>query len=143
MEKVKEKKVITNWLELFPNLPISIDVPAATATEEDFIARDRRTCDCSLTYVHRKRHAALGTGIEIRLCCLAKKVEELAGLPAGTFYFAMDFVPSWEWDCDGMQKTQQILSDGSVVDKEVRRGNPPKWLKERMDKKGIKVKNFK
>ncbi len=111
-------------------------------TEEDFISRDRRTCDCPLTYVHKKRHAALGTGIEIRLCCLAKKVEEMAGLPEGTFFLAMEFEPTWEWDCDTMQKTSRNMADGSVVEEEIRLGNPPTWLKRRFDKKGIRVKNL-
>ena len=112
------------------------------STEEDFISRDRRTCDCELTYVHRKRHGALGTGIEIRLCCLAKKVEEMAGLPAGAFFSTFDFEPSWEWDCDSMHTTEETLSDGSTVKNEYRLGNPPRWLKERMDRKGIKIKNL-
>ena len=140
MLEVKEKTAMVDWRELFPDLPIAIDF--AVGTEEDFIARDRRTCDCALTYVHRKRHAALGTGIEIRLCCLAKKVEELAGLPAGTFFFSMDFEPTWEWDCDAISKTQETLPDGSIVEKETRLGNPPKWLRNRLDKKGITVKNL-
>jgi len=120
-----------------------LDFESLFATnEEDFIARDRRTCDCELTYVHRKRHGALGTGIEIRLCCLAKKVEELAGLPTGTFFLAMDFTPSWEWDCEQITTTKKHLRDGSVEEKEVKLGKPPKWLLKRMQKKGIKVKNL-
>ncbi len=111
--------------------------------EEIFIARDRRTCDCALTYVHRKRHAALGVGIEIRLCCLAKKVEELTGSPPGTFFFAMEFEPTWTWDCDTIQKKRRTLPDGSVVMEEGRLGNPPKWLRKRMVNKGIKIKNLK
>ncbi|KKK70676.1 hypothetical protein LCGC14_2921600, partial [marine sediment metagenome] len=86
--------------------------------------------------------AALGTGIEIRLCCLAKKVEEMAGLPEGTFFLAMEFEPTWEWDCDTMQKTSRNMADGSVVEEEIRLGNPPTWLKRRFDKKGIRVKNL-
>jgi len=112
-------------------------------TEEDFIARDRRTCDCELTYVHRKRHSALGTGIEIRLCCLAKKVEELAGLPSGTFFFAMDFEPTWEWDCDSEHVTKKVLPDGTIEEKTYILGNPPKWLQKRMEQKGIKIRNYK
>ncbi|KKM70890.1 hypothetical protein LCGC14_1436200 [marine sediment metagenome] len=110
--------------------------------EETFIARDRRTCDCALTYVHRKRHGALGVGIEIRLCCLAKKMEELAGLPPGTFFFAMDFKPTWKWDCNAMQKRHVRQSDGSIVEEETRLGNPPRWLRERMEKKNIKIRNL-
>lgn len=115
----------------------------ALPTEEDFIARDRRTCDCELTYVHRKRHAALGTGIEIRLCCLAKKVEELAGLPSGSFFFAMDFEPTWEWDCEQEHVLEKKLPDGSIEEITVKQGNPPGWLMKRMEKKGIAVRNYK
>jgi hypothetical protein len=111
-------------------------------TEEDFIQRDHRTCDCELTYVRRKRHAALGTGIEIRLCCLAKKVEELAGLPPGTFFFSMDFEPSWEWDCTAPQKVEHQQPDGSVVTEMHQAGPPPRWLKERLEAKGIPIKNL-
>lgn len=111
-------------------------------SEEDFIQRDRRTCDCELTYVHRKRHGALGTGIEIRLCCLAKKVEEITGVPKGTFFAAFDFEPSWVWDCESLHKTKKTLPDGSVVTQEVKLGKPPQWLLKRLQKKGIKVKNL-
>jgi len=117
--------------------------PAQTGvTEEDIVQHDHRTCDCPLTYVVRKRHAALGTAIEIRLCCLAQKVEELAGLPAGTFFKVMEFNPTWEWDCDYMMKSHTYLADGSVEERETRQGPPPRWLKERMDKKGIAVRNY-
>jgi len=110
--------------------------------EEDFIAHDRRVCDCALTYVHKKRHAALGVGIEVRLCCLAKKVEELAGLPPGTFFWAMDFEPSWTWDCNHMNITKRRLKDGSVIIEEHQLGPPPAWLLKRFKKKGIEVKNL-
>lgn len=111
-------------------------------TEEDFIAHDRRTCDCELTYVHKKRHAALGTGIEIKLCCLAKKVEELAGLPQGTFFMAMDFEPTWVWDCDSEGVTKERDADGSIIEKRHRLGRPPEWLLKRMIAKGIEVRNL-
>ena len=111
---------------------------STSQTERDIVQRDFRTCDCPLTYVVRKQHAALGTAIEVRLCCLAQKVEELAGLPAGTLFKVMEFKPTWEWDCDYQQK--RTLSDGTV--EEVRLGPPPRWLKERMDKKGIAVRNY-
>jgi hypothetical protein len=108
-------------------------------TEEDFIAHDRRTCNCELTYVHKKRHAALGLGIEIKLCCLAKKVEELAGLPPGTFFWAMDFQPSWEWDCDQMNTIRRRDEDGSIIEEHVRQGPPPPWLLKRLQDKGLSV----
>lgn len=114
-----------------------------SSTEEAFIARDRRTCDCELTYVHRKRHGALGRGIEIRLCCLAKKVEELAGLPKGILFSVFEFEPSWVWDCESMHRTRRTLPDGSKVESYVKLGNPPKWLSRRMKQKGIEIKNLK
>jgi len=114
------------------------DLPA----EEDFIWHDRRTCNCTLTYVHKKRHAALGVGIEINLCCLAKKVEELADLPPGTFFWAMDFRPSWEWDCDKEWETNKRQPDGSVITTKGSLGPPPKWLLKRFKQRGIKVHNL-
>ena len=110
--------------------------------EEDFINHDRRTCDCELTYVHKKRHAALGTGIEIKLCCLAKFIERQFGLPSGTFYWAMDFEPTWEWDVNAEQVTKERLDDGSILEKKTRLGSPPEWLLKRMEKKGIAVKGL-
>jgi len=111
-------------------------------TEQEFLDRDRRACDCALTYVHRKYHSALGSGIEIKLCCMAKKVEEMAGLPPGTFFFEMDFLPTWEWDCDKMRKEECKLDDGSIEVKEVRLGTPPEWLLKRMQEKNIPVRNL-
>ena len=111
------------------------------ATEEDFINRDHRQCDCPLTYVHRKRHAALGTGIEIRLCCLAKKVEEIAGLPPGTFFFAMDFEPTWDWDCEQIMESYKRKPDGSVETIRRKLGPPPRWLRERLKQKGLPIHN--
>ena len=112
-------------------------------TEDDFRLRDHRLCDCELTYVHRKRHGALGTGVEIRLCCLAKKVEELAGMPEGTFFLALEFNPSWIWDCNSTQKHEKVMPDGSVQEVVAHRGEPPRWLRERMEQKGLPILNSK
>lgn len=111
-------------------------------TEEDFIDHDRRACNCALTYVHKKHHAALGVGIEIKLCCLAKKVEELADLPPGTFFWAMDFRPSWEWDCDKEWETKKREPDGSIIVTKGRLGPPPEWLLKRFEQRGITVHNL-
>ena len=111
-------------------------------TEKDFQSRDHRLCDCELTFVRRKWHPALGTGIEIRLCCLAKKVEELAGLPEGSFFMALEFQPSWEWDCDEIHSVHRKQDDGSVVETLHRQGDPPRWLRERMEKKGVPIRNL-
>ena len=112
-------------------------------TEDDFRKRDHRLCDCEMTYVHRKRHGALGTGIEIRLCCLAKKVEEMAGLPEGTFFLSLDFDPSWIWDCRQQQCVRTKDVDGSIVETFRDLGEPPRWLRDRMDKKGLEIRNTK
>lgn len=124
-----------------PSIPLE-KLPGLLPTEEEFIARDRRTCDCELTYVHRKRHAALGVGIEIKLCCLAKFIEKQFGLPAGTFFVAMDFEPSWEWDCHKVHLKDHHQPDGSVITVEHQQGPPPPWLLKRFKEKGIKVKNL-
>ena len=110
-------------------------------TEDDFRTRDHRLCDCELTYVHRKRHGALGTGVEIRLCCLAKKVEELAGMPEGSFFLALEFEPSWDWDCEQLQAYNKVLQDGSEIEVFKELGEPPRWLRERMEKKGLPIAN--
>src|SRR3990167_6070724 len=110
--------------------------------EEDIIQRDHRTCNCALTYVHRKRHAALGTAIEIRLCCMAQAVEKFMGLPPGTFFTAIDFEPSWVWDCNRVDKLRRTQPDGSVVEIEHRLGPPRRWLRERMAKKGVEIRNL-
>jgi hypothetical protein len=112
------------------------------ASEADFVARDRRTCDCELTYVHRKHHAALGTGVEIRLCCMAKFIEKSFGLEPGTFFFAMDFEPAWVWDCDAPQEIRRRDDDGAVVSEFRRLGPPPPWLLKRLRDKGVEVKNL-
>ncbi len=111
-------------------------------TVDDFRARDRRTCDCPLTYVHRKYHSAIGTGIEIKVCCMAKAIEKHLGLPPGTFFIAMDFEPEWEWDCSSVMKKERRLPDGSVEVTDVVLGAPPEWIKKRMDKKGIEIRNL-
>ena len=112
------------------------------SSEQDFASRDHRLCDCPMTYVHRKRHPALGRGIEIRLCCLAKKVEELAGLSPGTFFLSLEFEPSWDWDCDKEVVQHQRLPDGSIQEVYGRLGAPPRWLRERMEKKGLTIHNL-
>ena len=112
------------------------------ATEHDFVERDRATCDCPITFVRRKWHAALGRGSEIRLCCMAKKVEELAGLSPGTLFLTLDFEPSWEWDCDREQISRVVEADGTITETIKKLGPPPRWLRERMDRKGITIRNL-
>jgi hypothetical protein len=136
---------IADEFERLLDRELTTEKPAASdnvGVEEDFICLDHRTCNCELTYVHRKRHAALGVGIQIRLCCLAKKVEELAGLPPGTFFKVLEFEPTWVWDCDHPTEINHTQPDGTVVKEQHRLGPPPKWLLKRMRERGVEVKNL-
>ena len=111
------------------------DLLLAQKTVTELVTTDRRAeCDCPMPYVHRKWHKALGVFTEIRLCCIARIIEEKLGLLTGSLYKHVDFEPTAEWDCE------QALDDGKGG--KTPRGAPPKWLKQRFDKKGIKVKNL-
>lgn len=116
----------------------SLGLPA----EEEIIERDFRTCTCALTYVVRKRHGALGSAVEIRVCCMAKEVERMAGLPEGTFFNAMNFTPSWDWDCDQVSVTESKNPDGSVECHRHVLGAPPKWLLDRLVEKDRPIHNL-
>jgi hypothetical protein len=50
----------------------------------------------------------------------------------------LDFAPRWEWDCKGLHQAEG--ADGTI--ELVERGKPPRWLLERMLKKGIPVHNL-
>ena len=110
-------------------------------TEEQFKEYDRRTCACDKPMVMRSAIPQAGTGVLLRLCCLAQKFEELAGVPPGTFYQVFDFEPSWEWDCNQVSITRKGLSDGYDEFTEYRVGLPPAWIETRMDRKGIPIMN--
>lgn len=104
-------------------------------TVEDIRSQDKRAkCGCPMPFVRRKWHRALGRLVELRLCCLAKVVEQGFGLPSGTLYETFEFEPTREWDCNETVKDRHGQN--------VRKGPPPKWLKDRMDKKGIAIKNL-
>lgn len=113
----------------------------AKPDEEAIVRRDHRTCNCALTYVHRKRHGALGTAIEIRLCCMAQFIEQKFGLSPGTFFKVLEFDPSWVWDCEQVHVIERTKPDGSKESIRVKQGPPPRWLRERMVKKGIPILN--
>ena len=83
----------------------------------------------------KKWNAALGTLVAIRLCCLAKAVEKLTGQ---RLYEVHEFAPQWVWDCCELH--QSDAGDGTV--EMTQRGKPPRWLLERMLKKGIDVPNL-
>ena len=97
---------------------------------EEIMTRDYKNCDCEIPHLIRKWNAALGAFIEIRMCCLAKAVEQLTGQ---SFYDVFEFEPEWVWDCD------DIVTKPNGAMK--RKGLPPPWLLKRMKQKGIEVKN--
>ena len=92
------------------------------------IQRDYHTCDCEMPYIERKWNDALGVFTEIRLCCLAKAVQELTGI---VLYEVFEFQPVWEWNCNDIV----IGEDGTRH----LRGCPPKFMLERFAKRNIRV----
>lgn len=112
------------------------NVTFAPLTVKEIRAEDKRAkCDCEMPFVMRKWHDCLGTLVELRLCCLAKKVEELLGLPKGSLFTVFDFEPERTWDC-----AQKVWHPEEKKYKDL--GAPPKWLKQRMQQKGIEIKNL-
>lgn len=110
-------------------------LPMVNRRFEQIFHRDHRACSCELPMTSKKWNDALGTFVVIRLCCLAKALEKLTGL---ALYEVFHFDPKWQWDCDKLIQCEG--PDGTV---ELRpHGPPPKWLLERMRKKGIEVKNL-
>ncbi len=85
--------------------------------------------------VTKKWNDALGTFVALRLCCLAKAVEQLTG---ERLYEVYDFEPAWVWDCNELHQAE--AGDGTV--EMTPRGKPPEWLLQRLQKKGIEVKNL-
>jgi hypothetical protein len=118
------------------------DAPREATSEEDFVVAEHRTCKCAMTYVHRKRHGALGTAIQVRVCCMARALERLMGVPEGTFFGVIEFAPSWVWDCDHVAELEKTEPDGTKVLYRIRRGAPPEWLRQRMEAKGIPIVNM-
>jgi len=109
--------------------------PPGPLTVEEIRGVDKRTkCDCAMPFVHRKWHRALGTFAELRLCCMAKAVEKALNLPEGSLYQILDFEPTWAWDC------KQVVTDGDGTKHEL--GSPPKWIKDRMQRKGVEIRNL-
>jgi hypothetical protein len=102
---------------------------------EQVFHRDHRACACEMPMVSRKWNDALGTFVAVRLCCMAKAVEELTGL---RLYEVYDFEPRWVWDCKGLHQAEG--QDGTV--EMVERGPPPEWLLKRFREKGVEVLNL-
>ena len=121
-------------------LPKQIDMGPAVSRSgkprfEQVFHKDHRYCDCEMPMVSKKWNDALGVMVNIRLCCLAKAVEELTGK---SLYEVYEFDPKWEWDCDELHECPSL--DGTV---ELRhRGQPPDWLLKRMKERGVPVHNL-
>jgi len=103
---------------------------------EQVFHRQHRYCDCAMPMVSKKWNEALGTFVVIRLCCLARAVEELTGKK---LYEVYDFEPRWQWDAEAVERRED--PDGSV--EIVEKGMPPEWMVQRFDQKGIKIKHDK
>lgn len=120
-------------------LPMHDDGQAANPTKaprfEQVFHRDHRYCDCEIPMTSKKWNEALGTMVCIRLCCLAKAVEKLTGQK---LYEVLEFAPRWEWDCEELHQSTAL--DGTI--EMVERGTPPRWLLERLQKKGLPVHNL-
>lgn len=86
--------------------------------------------------VTKKWNEALGTFVCIRFCCMAKALEELTGL---SLYEVFEFAPRWEWDCAKIEPCADPDGSGSVVYRP--KGMPPRWLAERLEKKGLPIHN--
>lgn len=116
-------------------------IPLVERRFEQIFHRERRGCDCEMPMVMRKWNEALGTLVDVRLCCMAKTVERIAaalGIDAPQLYEVLDFDPRWEWDCDELH--QRCDEHGTV--EMAPRGKPPAWLLKRLEAKGIEVKNL-
>lgn len=92
--------------------------------------RDYHTCHCEWPYVERKWSESIGVFAEIRLCCLAKAVEQLTGLK---LFEVFSFTPLWTWDC-----CELVQQPGGTW---AARGCPPDFMLERMRERGIVVKH--
>lgn len=95
--------------------------------------RDYHTCDCPWPHIERAWGGAVGTFREIRLCCMARALEKLLGLPEGAFYWTAQFTPLFAWDENEIVEVKELTGNVSYI----KRGPPPQWMQERMARKGI------
>lgn len=123
-----------------PPKQLSMDSPAPVKAGqqrfEQIFHHDFRHCDCEMPMVTKKWNDAVGTFVALRLCCLAKAVEQLTGLK---LYEVYEFAPKWEWDCAQIQQCADPDGTGEVVFRP--RGKPPAWLKKRLHEKDIRIYN--
>lgn len=106
-------------------------------SEEAFKHLERGTCACEKPISWRGTVPPAGTGVVLKLCCMAKELEQLLGLPPGTFYQVYEFPPSWVWNSAQESVTREKGPDGAEVEVRHVRGKPPKWIQERMKRKNI------
>jgi hypothetical protein len=117
----------------------TLDAPVGARAEFDALfKRDYHTCDCAWPHISRAWGGAVGVYREIRLCCMAQALEQLMGLPAGTFYFSAEFTPLFSWDAKEEVKIEK--ADGTIEVRE--RGAPPDWMLQRMQQRGIEVQGL-
>jgi hypothetical protein len=105
---------------------------------ENIFHSDFRQCDCEMPMVMKKWNDALGTFVAVRLCCMAKALERLTGQK---LYEVYDFEPRWDWDCERIEECADPLGSGTFVYRQ--KGPPPRWLRERLVKKGRPIYNLK
>lgn len=117
--------------------PLALGPQRRTAVHrfEQCFHRDHRYCDCAMPMTLKKWNDALGTFVVLRLCCMARALEQLSGISLCEIF---DFPPGWVWDCDELHECQG--DDGTVTLKP--RGVPPRWLRERLQQKGIEIRNL-
>ena len=115
-----------------------VDIPYDLPEGGDEVAavewkkRGRHDCTCPVPIVLGKKHRGLGRGAGVRLCCLARAMEEMMELPPSTLYTWMDFKPDWVWDTDKKVPGK----DG----KKQTRGVPTGWLAKRFIERGVGIK---
>lgn len=102
---------------------------------EQIFHRDSKYCDCAMPMVSKKWNDAMGTFVCIRLCCMAKALEQLTGM---SLYEVFHFQPKWQWDCEEMIEKTDVTGTIQLV----KRGPPPSWMAKRMKDKGIHIKGL-
>jgi hypothetical protein len=125
---------VSNELEENETLQLDEQKRETVHRFEQCFHRNHRYCDCAIPMTQKKWNEALGTFVVLRLCCMARSLEKLTGIPMMEVF---DFPPGWVWDCDELH---QCETEGTVTMKP--RGVPPQWLQDRMKAKGIEIKNM-
>ena len=98
---------------------------------EQAFHKDHRYCDCPIPMNLKKWNDALGRMTVLRVCCMAKALEDMTGIDLLQVF---EFEPKWVWDCDEMVERENVLTGEQY---KAPRGLPPEWLEKRMKAKGI------